>query len=270
MSKYLASLLSPLSESEYTVKNSKSFAQKVKLDKIPSNYKIVSFDVKSLFSNVPLDQTISIILNRIYNNREINTDISRSEMKELLYLCTKNVHFSFHNNIYIQNDGVAMRSPLVPILANIFMVEFERSVIPDLANKLNNWRRYVDDTICYIKVDSIDYVLSKLNNFHKNIQFTVEVEKEGRIPFLDVLMTREKKSIETSVHRKSTNNNIFLNWTSHAPNKWKMGTLRTLVRGVYDICLTNEHLQNKLSHIKKLFHEQNQYPFWEINSLLRN
>ena len=68
LSKYLASPLSPLSESEYTVKNSKSFIQKVKLDKIPSNYKIVSFDVKSLFSNVHLDQAISIILNRIYQS----------------------------------------------------------------------------------------------------------------------------------------------------------------------------------------------------------
>ena len=65
-SKYLGSLLSPLCESEYTVKNSKSFVKRVKLGKIPSNCKIVSFDVKSLFTNVPLDQTISIILNRIY------------------------------------------------------------------------------------------------------------------------------------------------------------------------------------------------------------
>ena len=261
VSKCLAPLLSSLSGSEYTVNNSKSFVQKVKLDKIPSNYKIVSVDVKSLFTNVPLDQTISIILNRIYNVREVNTDITRSKMKELLYLCTKNVHFSFDNNIYIQSDGVAMGSPLGPILANIFMVELERSVIPGLANKLNNWGQYVDDTICYIKVDSIDYVLSKLNNFHKNIQFTVEVEKEGRISFLVVLMIRDKNNIETKVHLKSTNNKIYLNWISHAPNKWKMSTLRTLVKRTYDICSTNDHLQNKLSHIKNVFHEQNQYPF---------
>ena len=176
-----------------------------------------------------MDQTISIILNRIYNNREINTDITRSEIKELLYLCTKNFHFSFDNNIYIQNDGVAMGSSLGLILVNIFMVELESSVIPGLSNRLNNWRRYVDDRTCYIKVDSIDYVLRKLNDFHKNIQFTVEVEKEGRIWFLDVLMIRDKNNIETTVHRKSTNNNIYLNWTSHAPNKWTMSTLRTLV-----------------------------------------
>ena len=48
MVKYLASLLSPLSESEYTLKNSKSFMQKVKFNKIPSNYKTVSFNVKLL------------------------------------------------------------------------------------------------------------------------------------------------------------------------------------------------------------------------------
>ena len=166
-------------------------------------------------------------------------------MKELLYLCAKNVHFSFDNNIYIQSDGAAMGSPLGPILANVFMVELQRSVIPGLANKLNNWKRYVDDTICYIKVDSIDYVLSKLNNFHKNIQFTVEVEKEGRISFLDVLMIRDKNNIETTVRRKSTNNNVYLNWTSQAPNKWKIGTLRILVGRAYDICSTNEHLRNE-------------------------
>ena len=66
----------------------------------------------------------------------------------------------------------------------------------------------------------MDFVLSKLNNFHKNIQFTIEVEKEGRISFLGVLMIRDN-NIETTVCHKSTNNNIYLNWASHAPNKWK-------------------------------------------------
>ena len=120
-----------------------------------------------LFANVLLLQAISIILNRIYDNREINAYISPSEMKGVLYLCTKNVYFSFVNNIYVQNGGIAIGSPLGPILANIFMVELERSVMPAPAGKLNKWRRYIDDTICYIKADSIDYVLSKLNSFHK-------------------------------------------------------------------------------------------------------
>ena len=53
-------------------------------------------------------------------------------MKELLLLCTKNVHFTFNGQIYIQVDGVAMGSPLAPLLADIFMIELERSLIPNL------------------------------------------------------------------------------------------------------------------------------------------
>ena len=49
---------------------------------------------------------IAIILNRIYEKNEVATDITKSEMKELLNLCTKSVHFAFHGNIYVQNDNV--------------------------------------------------------------------------------------------------------------------------------------------------------------------
>ena len=87
---------------------------------------------------------------------KISNDITKSEMKELLNLCTKSVHFTFENNIYVQNDDVAVGSPLGPILANMFMVELERSVIETLMDKMKCWTMHVDDTLCYIKTDSID------------------------------------------------------------------------------------------------------------------
>ena len=65
LSKYLAELLSRLSESEYTIKNTKHFDEKIKKGHIPNDHLLVSFDVKSLFTNVPLDETIEIILSRI-------------------------------------------------------------------------------------------------------------------------------------------------------------------------------------------------------------
>ena len=129
-------MLSPLSESKYTIKDTKYFIEKIKKEHIPNDHLLVSFDVKSLFTNVPLDQTIEIILNRVYKKNEISTDMTKSEMKELLNLCTKSVHFTFDGNIYVQNDGVAMGSPSGPVLANIFLVELERSVIPTLMGKM--------------------------------------------------------------------------------------------------------------------------------------
>ena len=89
----------------------------IKQQVAPSSYKLVSFDVKSLFTNVPLDKTIDIILKRIYNKREITTNIGRKEMKDLITLCTKNVPFTFGNEIYQQRDGVTIGSPLKLVLA---------------------------------------------------------------------------------------------------------------------------------------------------------
>ena len=64
--KYLATLLSPLTSSECKIKNSYEFVKSIKNTKIPNGYKMISFDVKSLFTNVPLDKTIKIILRKIY------------------------------------------------------------------------------------------------------------------------------------------------------------------------------------------------------------
>ena len=67
---------------------------------VPNSYKMTSFDASSLFTMVSLDCTIDLTLKRIYGDKEIETKISRKNMKNLLILCTKNVHFTFGNNIY--------------------------------------------------------------------------------------------------------------------------------------------------------------------------
>ena len=65
------------------------------------------------------------------------------------------------------------------------MVELKNAIIPHLENKIKMWKRYVNDTICFAKIDSTNQVLTALNNFHRIIKFTIEIEKDT-IPFLDV------------------------------------------------------------------------------------
>ena len=218
----------------------------------------------SLFTNVPLDFTIEIVLKRIYELKEIETSITRTEMKELLLLCTKNVHFSFDGKIYIQVDGVAMGSPLGPVIANIFMVELERNILPTLTDYMLPWKRYVDDTLSWINIDYVDLVTEKLHEFHENIKFTHEIEKEGKISFLDVLLIRIDNRIETTVFRKKTDTDIYLNWNAFAPLKWKRGTLRTLLLRAYSNCSNDHHLQNEIRHLHHVFTEINGYPQWII------
>ena len=83
-----------------------------------------------------------MILKRIYIIKKIITDIPKQEIRELLILCTKKVHFIFSNKIYIEVNNVAMRSTLSPVLANIFMAKLETSVIPNLNDKVKLWKTF--------------------------------------------------------------------------------------------------------------------------------
>ena len=121
-------------------------------------------------------------------------------------------HFTFGNQVYQQNDGVTMGSPLGPVLDSIFMVELETRIVSTLGNMVLNWKRFVDDTIGYVENCSIHIILSKLNSVDPNIQFTYEVEGGKKLSFLDVLLVRNGNFIETKVDRKPTNNDIYLNW----------------------------------------------------------
>ena len=127
---------------------------------------------------------------------------------------------------------------------------------------------YVDDTICFIKLTSINKVLETLNSYHTNIKFTIEIESENKISFLDVLLIRSNSLISTKVYRKNTNTDIYTNWKSFPPNNWKWRTLKTLVTRAFDICSTDEYLKEELEHIRKVFHHRNNYPLWVINKVI--
>ena len=100
LARYLETILSLLSCPQCTVESSNKFVNVIKQQVIPSNYKLVWFDVKSLFTNVHLDMTIDLILKRIYNKHDIRTNIGHKEMKNLITLCTKNVLLAFNNDMY--------------------------------------------------------------------------------------------------------------------------------------------------------------------------
>ena len=94
-------------------------------------------------------------------------------------------------------------------------------------------------------------VKTELNAFHRNIKFTHELEEENSLPFLDVLVKRnDNDDIETSVYRKKTNTDIYMNWHSHAPTTWKIATLKSLIKRGFLISSKTETLNKELEHIK--------------------
>ncbi|GJQ76404.1 hypothetical protein Trydic_g2120 [Trypoxylus dichotomus] len=100
---------------------------------------------------------------------------------------------------YVQTNGVAMGSPLSPVAANLFMEHFESLTIetaadkPTLTNRPTVWWRYVDGMFVVWPHgrDKLDWFLKHLNGVHPSIQFTMELEHNGVLPFLDVLVNRD-------------------------------------------------------------------------------
>lgn len=132
----------------------------------------------------------------------------------MILYCTKNILFSYNRDIYIRIDGVAMGSLLGPVLAEIFMVNLVMLLVLKLNAYLDIWRWYVDDN--FIKIGSVEYLLSVVNSF--NLEDKVD-KIESKLAFLDILLHRDDHDIITNVHRKVTNNAVYLSWYSICPRE---------------------------------------------------
>ena len=96
-----------------------------------------------------------------------------------------------------------------------------------------------------------------MNSYHPNIQLTHEIEENQKITFLDVLIIRTRDNkLETTVFRKETNTDLYINWNSHAPIQWKRGSLKNLVHRSISIC-SNEKLLDVLNYLRNAFIKTN-------------
>ena len=116
---FLCDLPSPLVPHDYSCKDTFSFVSQVKNANLSEKF-LVFYDVISHFTSIPLQETIDIAINLIFNHNP-NLNITRKELKKLFLFATSQTHFIFNSKFYNQIDGVAMGSPLAPVLANIFM-----------------------------------------------------------------------------------------------------------------------------------------------------
>ena len=82
------------------------------------------------------------------------------------------------------------------------------------------------------------------------------------------MLYRKDNELACSSYRKSTNNDIYMNWHSFALKTWKMGTLKILIESAILICSTEELLNEELKHLEKVFREKNHFPKWVICNVM--
>ena len=132
---------------------------------------MVSFDITSLYTQVPLQEVITICTDKIYESSTF-FGLTKLDFSKLLQVTLKGTHFLFNKIMYEQVDGLAMGNPIAPSLANIFLGELETNFLAECPDDFKPlfYRRYLDDTfVIFREKNNVQQFLNYINSQHRNI-----------------------------------------------------------------------------------------------------
>jgi hypothetical protein len=241
IAKFLNDILKEYLNEKYIIKSSNELILNFNNLSVSSINSFYSLDVESLFTNVPVHETIKIILDETYrNSSHIPPSIPENTIRELLLLCTTKTPFQFDGKTYLQVDGVSMGSPLGPLFANFYMSHLENKVLSqNLSFKPSFYVRYVDDTLAVF--NSFDDLLRFIECLKSNscLNFTYESPITDNFNFLDVNFRINMDSkIETSIYTKPTDTGQYFDYSSYLPDCYKKSLIKTLIYRAYNLCST--------------------------------
>ena len=165
--------------------------------------------------------------------------IQKDQIIVLLELVLNNCVFSFQHKFYKQIQGAAMGSPVSPVIANIYMKYFvELALGPQCPTPTPWWKRYVDDVICITKKIRWTSCSTILIDMNDHINITMECpDNEVSIPFLDTKYTsNHSHTIHTTVYRKPTHTDRYLDWNSNHPISVKRSVIQALTHRAKMVC----------------------------------
>jgi len=255
LSKYLAGLLSKFTgNSAHHVKNSLHFVQILESLRVQPEDLMVSFDVVSLFTNVPIVGSLELLSHHF-----------EDDILTLFKHVLTSTYFSFDAQFYEQMDRVTLGSPLSPVIANFFMEDFDKKAIEQATHKPVCWFRYVDDTFVIWPhgQEKLTEFLNHLNGLHNRIQFRMEKEEKGHFPFLDIDISRKRDgSLGHKVYRKPTHTNLYLHQNSHHHPANKQSVLASVIHRAKALC-DQDSLTQELEFLPTVF-KDNGYSHQQI------
>ena len=227
---------------------------------------IVSFDVVSLFTSIPVDLALKVIQSKLESNHtwKDKTKLTKNQIVELTKIVLYNSFFSYEGTLYHQIFGCAMGSPVSVVIADLVMEHVEVQALSTITASPRWWFRYVDDSNACIKSTELDNFHRHLNAVNPHIQFTVEratpVDGKPTIAFLDTnVSTLPNGEVEVQVYRKATHTNMYLAFDSHHPVQHKRSVVSTLMRRANTIPSSEALRTEETSHVQDSL-QVNGYP----------
>ena len=180
----------------------------------------------------------------------------------------RSTYFVFQGQNFEQVEGAAKGSPLSPIVANIYMEHFETRALETAPHPPSLWKRFVDDTFVILETTHKEEFFQHINGIEEKIQFTAEnTRADGSLPFLDTLVTvKEDGSLSTSIDRKPTHTNQYLQWDSHHAIANKYSVINSLLHRAKNICSNQDQMKEDLTYVERAL-TACKYPSWAIQRI---
>ena len=271
IAKFIVPLLEPYTHNSFSLPNSYALIDKLKEIQLNTTSFLCSFDVQSLFTNIPLDETIDIICNTVFQNTDRFHNFPKTEFRALLNLAAKNPLFIFNKINYTQTEGCSMGSPVGGIFANFFLAHHEKKWLEQCPTHFKpvSYYRYVDDTLTiFNSPDHANKFLDYLNQQHANITFTLETESNGALPFLDCLISKQNNRLSTSIYRKQTFTGLGTSFYSNISHKFKINAIKTLVHRAYHLSSSFFSFDQEINFLRNFF-TSNGYPVFIFDTVCK-
>lgn len=270
LSKYMGQILNNIIQTNYNIKNANQLKEKIQHISIEEDDTLISLDVVSLFTNIPIHLAIKIITKK-WDTIKPHTDISKNQFIKLLEFCLKdNNYFKFNNKIYIQNYGMPMGNPLSPIIAGIVLDDLLEYTLDNLKTQnihIKYITKYVDDFFAIIKQKDKLQILKEFNYYHNKLKFTIEEENHNRLNFLDTTIHKIDNKLAINWYTKDISSGRIINYYSNHDPIQKKNTVKNIIKKAIDISDEIFH-HNNIKKLTKILTENN-YPYKYINHMIK-
>ena len=253
LAKFLDNLIKPHINSKHMLNSTSHLIEEINKNQelFHDKHILISYDVESLFTNIPVNETIELAANLVYDKNSTNKPLFGRDVFKKLCLFATSGQFLFNDQMFKQIDGVSMGSPLAPTLANLFLSHMEQNWMNEECSPLY-YARYVDDCICvFDDIKKVERFHQFLNRQHKNLKFTVDIGGNS-IAFLDVKINITN-NLETSIFRKETFTNVLLNFEANCPRAWHRGLVIGMLSRAYTVASNWNIFHDEIEKILKIF-----------------
>jgi hypothetical protein len=226
---------------QYNVKDSTTLANDLRKLELNDNHRMINFDIKDLYVNIPINETLMITKTLISNH---NNEQVTKQILTLLKTILQQNYLSFQYNIYQPPKGVSMGSPISGIVSEIFLQHLENTQLKQIldTNNITLYIRYVDDILIIYDTKKVspEIIQDHINNIQPAMKFSPSHEHNNTINFLDLSIIRYPSKIEIDIYRKPTTTDTTINHTPNHPTEHKMAAYRYIINKMLMLPLTAE------------------------------